>query len=85
MNAPFLRLSGVSKRFGGVLALDRIDWDVMPGEVHCLVGENGCGKSTLIKIVAGVHPPDPGSRWRSTGHDVLRRSRPRARMRWACR
>ena len=58
--APFLKLTGVSKRFGGVLALDRIDWDVRPGEVHCLVGENGCGKSTLIKLVAGVHPPDPG-------------------------
>src|SRR6476620_4333017 len=59
--APFLRITAVSKRFGGVLALDRIDWDVLPGEVHCLVGENGCGKSTLIKIVAGVHAPDPGS------------------------
>ena len=58
--APFLELKGVSKRFGGVLALDRIDWDVRPGEVHCLVGENGCGKSTLIKLVAGVHQPDPG-------------------------
>ncbi len=58
---PFLRLTGVSKRFGGVLALDRVDWDVRPGEVHCLVGENGCGKSTLIKLVAGVHQPDPGS------------------------
>lgn len=60
--APFLRITAVSKRFGGVLALDHIDWDVLPGEVHCLVGENGCGKSTLIKIVAGVHAPDPGSR-----------------------
>lgn len=58
--APFLRLTAVSKRFGGVIALDRIDWDVLPGEVHCLVGENGCGKSTLIKLVAGVHAPDPG-------------------------
>ncbi|MFO1035799.1 MAG: sugar ABC transporter ATP-binding protein [Geminicoccaceae bacterium] len=58
---PFLRLTNVSKRFGGVLALDRVDWDVWPGEVHCLVGENGCGKSTLIKLVAGVHEPDPGS------------------------
>jgi simple sugar transport system ATP-binding protein len=60
--APFLRLTAVSKRFGGVTALDRIDWDVLPGEVHCLVGENGCGKSTLIKLVAGVHAPEPGSR-----------------------
>lgn len=59
---PFLRLQDVSKRFGGVTALDGIDWDVRAGEVHCLVGENGCGKSTLIKIVAGVHPPDSGSR-----------------------
>ena len=58
---PFLRLTGVSKRFGGVLALEAIDWDVQPGEVHCLVGENGCGKSTLIKTVAGVHPPSAGS------------------------
>jgi simple sugar transport system ATP-binding protein len=58
--ATFLKLTGVSKRFGGVLALDRIDWDVRAGEVHCLVGENGCGKSTLIKLVAGVHQPDPG-------------------------
>jgi simple sugar transport system ATP-binding protein len=59
--APFLRLQGVTKRFGGVVALDRVDWEVEAGEVHCLVGENGCGKSTLIKVVAGVHAPDPGS------------------------
>src|SRR3954451_16470894 len=58
--APVLRLTGVSKRFGGVLALDQFDWEVSSGEVHCLVGENGCGKSTAIKIVAGVHAPDPG-------------------------
>ena len=62
MTEPFLRLTNVSKRFGGVLALNHVDWDVLPGEVHCLVGENGCGKSTLIKLVAGVHPPEPGSR-----------------------
>ena len=58
---PFLRLSGASKRFGGVVALDTVDWEVMPGEVHCLVGENGSGKSTLIKLVSGVHWPDPGT------------------------
>ena len=57
----FLKLTNVSKRFGGVIALHGIDWDVIAGEVHCLVGENGCGKSTAIKLVAGVHPPDPGS------------------------
>ncbi len=58
---PFLRLTGIGKRFGGVQALQNIDWDVRPGEVHCLVGENGCGKSTLIKTVAGVHPPTVGT------------------------
>jgi simple sugar transport system ATP-binding protein len=58
---PFLRFENVSKRFGGVVALDRVDWDVLPGEVHCLVGENGCGKSTMIKLASGVHEPDPGS------------------------
>ena len=57
---PFLRLRAMSKRFGGVQALSEVDWDVRPGEVHCLVGENGCGKSTLIKAVAGVHPPTTG-------------------------
>src|SRR5271168_1356765 len=59
--APLLRLSAVSKHFAGVVALDRVDWEVRAGEVHCLVGENGCGKSTLIKIVSGVYQPDPGS------------------------
>jgi simple sugar transport system ATP-binding protein len=62
MADPFLKLDGVSKRFGGVFAVKGIDWSVDPGEVHCLVGENGCGKSTLIKIVSGVHAPDPGGR-----------------------
>jgi simple sugar transport system ATP-binding protein len=71
MKDPFLRLTRVTKRFGGVLALDHVDWEVMPAEVHCLVGENGCGKSTLIKIVAGVHAPDAGSGVRIDGNDVL--------------
>jgi simple sugar transport system ATP-binding protein len=59
---PFLRLTGIGKRFGGVVALRDFDWDVMPGEIHCLVGENGCGKSTAIKIVSGVLAPEPGGR-----------------------
>jgi simple sugar transport system ATP-binding protein len=67
---PLLRLAHVSKRFGGVVALDDVDWELMPGEVHCLVGENGCGKSTLIKLVAGVHAPDPGSRIEIDGRPV---------------
>lgn len=60
MTIPFLKLTALSKTFGGTKALIGVDWDVAQGEVHCLVGENGCGKSTLIKIVAGVHPPDSG-------------------------
>jgi simple sugar transport system ATP-binding protein len=58
---PVLKVTNATKRFGGVVALDAVDWDVMPGEVHCLVGENGSGKSTLIKLVSGVHGPDPGT------------------------
>lgn len=50
-----LELVGVSKHFGGVTALEDVDFDLRPGEVHGIVGENGAGKSTLIKILAGVH------------------------------
>ncbi|MFN3275345.1 MAG: ATP-binding cassette domain-containing protein [Paracoccus sp. (in: a-proteobacteria)] len=56
-----LRLAHVSKRFGGVQALDDIAFDVRPGEVLCLAGENGCGKFTLIKVISGVHRPEPGA------------------------
>ena len=48
---------GVSKRFRATQALDRVDFDVMPGEVHALVGENGAGKSTLVRILGGVPRP----------------------------
>lgn len=53
-----LRLHEVSKAFGGVQALNAVDFEVRAGEVHCLAGENGCGKSTLIKVVTGVHQPE---------------------------
>ena len=59
--APALRLSNISKRFGGVQALDSLNFDIHAGEVHCLAGENGCGKSTLIKIITGVYQPDHGA------------------------
>lgn len=59
--APLLRLDRISKRFGGVKALDDVRFDIRRGEVLCLAGENGCGKSTLIKIISGVHRPEPGA------------------------
>ncbi|MEO6394340.1 MAG: sugar ABC transporter ATP-binding protein [Devosia sp.] len=58
--APLLELHHISKHFGGTTALDDVSWEVAEGEVHCLIGENGCGKSTLIKIVSGVYDPEPG-------------------------
>jgi simple sugar transport system ATP-binding protein len=56
----FVEMLGISKRFGGVRALNNVDFTIFPGEIHCLAGENGCGKSTLIKILAGVYAPDEG-------------------------
>ncbi len=58
---PFLEVRHIVKNFGGVRALDGVDLAVWPGEVLCLAGENGCGKSTLIKVISGVHAPDAGS------------------------
>ncbi|MFK4759559.1 sugar ABC transporter ATP-binding protein [Microbacterium sp. ZW T5_45] len=58
-------MRGVEKSFTGVRALRGVDLNVLPGEVHCLLGQNGAGKSTLIKTLAGVHTPDVGEiRWR---------------------
>src|SRR5919202_506387 len=60
MSSPILQMRGISKRFPGVVALDRVDLEVYPGEVVALIGENGAGKSTLMKILGGVYQPDEG-------------------------
>jgi D-xylose transport system ATP-binding protein len=59
-SGPLLECRGVSKAFGAVQALDRVDFEVRRGEVMALVGDNGAGKSTLIKGIAGIYPFDAG-------------------------
>lgn len=57
---PVLSVRGLSKTFVSTRALNNVDFDLRAGEIHALVGQNGCGKSTLIKVLAGFHQPDPG-------------------------
>ncbi|MEA3537175.1 sugar ABC transporter ATP-binding protein [Rhizobium sp. CC-YZS058] len=64
-----VRMTGISKTFGGVRALEGVDLEVMPGEVHALLGGNGAGKSTILKILNGVHKPDEG-RVVVAGHEL---------------
>lgn len=61
MTEPVVKMRGISKRFGGVVALDGVDLDAYAGEVLAIVGDNGAGKSTLIKILTGVYQPTSGS------------------------
>ncbi len=76
-----LSVSNLSKAFVGQQALDAVSFDLRPGEIHALVGENGCGKSTFIKCLAGYHHPSPDAEIRIAGellplpytpHDALR-------------
>jgi ABC-type sugar transport system ATPase subunit len=56
-----LRLQGIRNSFGGVHALQGVDFELRAGEIHALLGENGAGKTTLIKVLGGIHEPNAGS------------------------
>ena len=56
-----IRLDRVTKRFGGIIAVNEVSFGIAPGEIHAVVGENGAGKSTIMKMLAGVYQPDSGS------------------------
>ena len=69
MADPLLRVDGLSKRFGGVVASDTITFDVPAGELHAVIGPNGAGKTTLISQLAGEIEPDAGQ-IRFDGRDI---------------
>src|SRR5690348_2722677 len=58
---PALQITGLSKTFSGQQVLHDVSLELQPGEIRALVGQNGCGKSTMIKILAGYHDPDDGA------------------------
>ncbi|MEM9955406.1 MAG: ATP-binding cassette domain-containing protein [Chloroflexota bacterium] len=69
MPEPILTAQGVSKFFGGLTAVNQVNFEVYPGEVVALLGDNGAGKSTLIKCISGVYRPEQG-RVMFDGHDI---------------
>ena len=60
-NKPLIEIKNLVKKFGNFTALNGVSLNVFPGEVHALLGDNGAGKSTVIKVLAGVHPATSGS------------------------
>ena len=74
MASVFLEMKNISKRYAGVQALDSVNFNIMTGEVHCLAGTNGSGKSTIIKIISGVEKPDEGSEIFIEGEQSINRT-----------
>src|SRR5712692_7466131 len=74
-----LAATAISKRFGRTLALDRVDFQARPTEIHALVGENGAGKTTLMNVLAGALSPDSGET--SLDGKILRAGSPHAALR----
>jgi ribose transport system ATP-binding protein len=60
---PVLRAEGLSKQYGPVTVLSDITLDIMPGEIHAIIGENGAGKSTFMRLLSGYAEPSSGSLW----------------------
>ena len=70
MSESFLEVHDLSKAFAGVTVVRDVSFAVAAGEVVGLVGPNGCGKSTIVKMLSGFHPPDPGSRIVVAGAEI---------------
>ena len=69
MDEPILSLSGVSKRFGGLLAVDDVSFELPRGQIMGLMGPNGAGKTTLVNVICGYYKPD-GGRIEFLGKDI---------------
>lgn len=61
MTTPIIHMDNIKKNYGNVIALNGVTFNVLPGECHCLLGDNGAGKSTFIKTMSGVHKPNEGT------------------------
>ena len=72
MSDYILELKEITKIFPGVRALNKVHFNLKQGEIHALMGENGAGKSTFIKVITGVHQPDNGEIYYKGQHVVLK-------------
>lgn len=69
MSEPLLQLTRVTKRFGGLVAVNNVDFTLMPGRIESIIGPNGAGKTTLFNIITGIYKPDEGQ-VRFNGHSI---------------